>query len=138
MNWTLKRSKPEADGVFGTLFDENGAQIAVTLEHAFDARNGDGSYEAKTAPGTYTCTRYDSPDHGYQVFVLNHVPPFQGKAVTFIEIHIGNYNKDSDGCILVGSHRNGEMIMDSKVTFTSIMDLLKNVDSFTLTITEGD
>lgn len=135
MNLTLKRNKPEVDGVFGVLFAENGQQIAVTLEHTF---NVDGNYEAKTAPGLYKCVRYNSPEHGYEVFVLENVPPFRGQKVTYIEIHIGNYNADSDGCILLGSHRNGDMIMDSKVTFNAFMDLTKDVDSFTLTITEGD
>jgi hypothetical protein len=126
MNWTLKH-KPEPDGVFGTMFDENGQQIAVTLEHSF---NG----VPKVAAGTYTCERHAPNRLPYETFELQNVPDFQGKPVTGILIHIGNYNSDSDGCILVGSHRNGEMIMDSKITFAKIMDLLKDVDSFLLTV----
>lgn len=47
--------------------------------------------------GTYEAVLYDSPSKGI-VYLLKDVPDR-----SMIEIHKGNFNKDSTGCILVGS-----------------------------------
>jgi hypothetical protein len=135
MDFTLKRSKPEADGVFGVLLDSSGKQIAVTLEHAFLML--DGVYEPKVAAGVYTCERHAPNRLPYTTFELQNVPDFLDKPVTGILIHIGNYNADSDGCLMLGSERNGDMIMDSKVTFNNFMALTSSIDSFTLTVIDN-
>jgi hypothetical protein len=135
MDIRLIRGSKTKDGIFGTMYDTNDNIVAVTLEHAFPSADK-LSWQPKTALGAYKCVRYDSPGHGYEVFTLENVPPFMGSKVTFIEIHVGNYNADSDGCILVGSEKNGNMIMDSKITFDKFMTLQKDVDNFTLTISE--
>lgn len=132
MNLTLKRTDYIADGIFGVLCDENYNQIAVTLEHAFGVEPG--TYVPKVARGIYTCSLHAPNRLPYTTFELQNVPNFQGKPVTGVLIHIGNYNHDSDGCILVGSERNGDMIMDSKVTFQKIMELQTGLEEFTLTI----
>jgi len=129
MNCTLKRNKWTLDGIFGMLYDENNKQIAVTLEHSYNCM-------PKVAAGTYTCVRHAPNRLPYATFELQNVPDFKGSIVTGILIHIGNYNHDSDGCILLGSERNGDMIMHSKKTFEAFMDLKKDVDSFILTITD--
>lgn len=129
MTFTLKRTEFLETGIFGILEDKDEKPVAVTLEHSFGCM-------PKLATGTYNCVRYNSPKHDYQVFVIEDTPDFKGKPVTYLEIHIGNFNSDSDGCILLGSHRNGDMIMDSQKTFYSFMDLTKDVDSFTLIVDE--
>ena len=57
---------------------------------------------------------------------------------TNILIHAGNYNNDSEGCILLGDSvimsGRGQMITNSKVTFAKFMDLMKDQDSFFLMV----
>lgn len=51
------------------------------------------------------------------------VPGFEG-----ILIHIGNYPKDTDGCILVGKNTVKGAVMESTATFKELYDVLKNAD----------
>lgn len=51
------------------------------------------------------------------------VPGFEG-----ILIHIGNYPKDTDGCILVGKNTVKGAVMESTATFKELYDILKNAD----------
>jgi hypothetical protein len=135
MNLTLKRTDYREDGCFGNIFDESGKQIGVTLEHAFDAGHGIGSYAPKIPPGTYKCVRGQHRlDHSTSPFETFEVTGVQGHSG--ILFHVGNYNKDSDGCILVGHGYGGDprMIYQSKMTFDSFMNLQHNVNEFTLTV----
>jgi len=141
MNLTLTRTEYDSFGIFGRLTDENGNILAVTLEHGYDIGNGDGSYGPKVADGVYTCLRHAPNRLPYVTFELQNVPDFQGNPVTGILIHIGNYNHDSDGCILVGHgivsdpDRPGtNMITSSAITYNKLMAMLDGLDSFTLTI----
>jgi hypothetical protein len=132
MNFTLTTNQCGLYGVFGEMKSEDGKFIFATLEHAYPCDSG---WAPKVERGkTYECVRYDSPDHGYPVFVLKSVPDFQGQPVTYIEIHIGNYNKDSKGCILLGLKKGTGMIEDSGEAFKQFMELQKDVNSFTLTV----
>jgi hypothetical protein len=74
----------------------------------------------------------------FQAFEVQNVPDFQGKPVTGILFHVGNFNADSDGCILLGSvlYNVNEpwMIRSSTPTFNKFMALQKNVTEFTLTV----
>lgn len=137
MNLTLKRNEALESGIFGVLLDDQGQQIAVTLEHAYDSGNGDGSYSPKTPVGTYTCVKgqhqlahMTSP---FETFEVTNVPGH-----TNILIHKGNYNDDSEGCILLGlavqNTDTGKMITSSAPTFNKFMALQHNVDEFILTI----
>ena len=51
------------------------------------------------------------------------VPGFEG-----ILIHIGNYPKDTDGCILVGKNTVKGAVIESTATFKKLYDILKNAD----------
>jgi len=134
MNLILKRTDFIDTGIFGLLTDTDGNQVAVTLEHAFDSGNGDGTYAPKIPNGVYTCQRsqhrLEGMDHDFTTFQIMNVPNH-----TNILFHWGNYNQDSDGCVLLGNERNGDMIMNSKVTFQKFMDLQNGLDTFTLTVT---
>lgn len=134
MNCVLTRKQARTDGVFGELRDESGNLLSVTLEHAFS--DGAGGFKPAIPAGTYTCTRYLSPKHGYEVFVLQNVPGH-----TFCEIHIGNFNRDSDGCVLLGETvqimATQQMITNSGATFRKFMKLQEGVDSFPLVIRKG-
>ena len=133
MDLILKGRNPTADGVFGMMCRaDTGEQIAVTLEHAYVM--ADNSWGAKVAAGTYVCQRHPPNRLPYETFELQNVPDFQGQPVTGILIHVGNYNRDSEGCILVGESCSAAMILSSTSAFNSFMGLQQGVDSFTLTI----
>jgi hypothetical protein len=136
VNFTLKRTDYEADGILGTLTasDKNGQVAFASLEHAFDTFDGVGTFIPKLSRGTYTCQRRLSPHFGFEVFEVLNVPNFEGKPVTFIEIHPGNFNKDSDGCILVGTIRVNDTIVHSVDAFKAFMALQNGIDQFTLIV----
>jgi hypothetical protein len=77
--------------------------------------------------GVYLMERYISPKHGYEVFKLRDVPGRDD-----IEIHIGNYIRDTLGCPLVG---NGWTVLNglpaltqSAKTYQTFMAKLKGAD----------
>jgi hypothetical protein len=47
--------------------------------------------------GSYAVTSYYSTKNGRNVPLLNNVPGYQ-----YVEIHQGNFPKDTDGCLLLG------------------------------------
>ena len=72
--------------------------------------------------GTYKVTRFFSPKRQYFVGLLHDVP---GRSM--IEMHIGNFPHDTDGCILLGMRRiNDYEIAESAVAFESFMEELTN------------
>lgn len=70
--------------------------------------------------GTYKAAIYESPKHGRTVILLKDVP---GR--TYIEIHQGNYLKDTEGCILVGKYQKAGAIWHSIATLNKIVKSLK-------------
>ncbi len=132
----LTRLEYRQDGIFGQLQSDDGSFRCQTLEHAYFEN---GSYTPKVAAGIYTCVRGEHELLGmtttFTTFELQNVPPFQGKPVTGILIHWGNYNKDSEGCILVGlRNQDDKMILDSKIAFEAFMAALDGQDQFTLIV----
>ena len=53
------------------------------------------------------------------------MPAFEG-----VLIHIGNYPKDTEGCVLVGKNTVVGAVMESAVTFRRLMDRLKGVSGY--------
>lgn len=126
----LTRNDFRADGIFSTLTDEQDNVLAVTLEHSFN--------NLPVIPsGIYLCVRGDHYLHGMTT-------PFSTFEITGVEGHVGllfhwgNFNKDSEGCVLVGEaigkSGGAEMITNSRVTFEKLMTLLTGVDQFILTV----
>lgn len=70
--------------------------------------------------GSYPLSLYDSPARGYKVPLLHDVDKR-----SMIEIHIGNWPKDSRGCILVGRKASEGAIEHSKDAFERLMSKLK-------------
>lgn len=141
MNLILTRTEATQDGIFSELTDENGTHVCVTLEHAYDSGEGNGSYAPKLKPGTYQCVRGQhrlaKMKLPFTTFEITGVPGH-----TNILFHVGNYNDDSEGCILLGKMttylENHKCITHSKDTFASFMDMQNKVDEFTLTVKESN
>ena len=53
------------------------------------------------------------------------VPAYEG-----VLIHIGNYPKDTEGCVLVGRNTVVGAVMESAATFRKLYDRLKDVEGF--------
>lgn len=134
MNLKLSRNAFEADGVFGVLTSLDGSCIvAVTLEHAFPSVAEPITYSPIIPPGEYRCVR--GPHQ-----LAHMIRPFETFEITGVAghskvlLHAGNTNRDSEGCVLLGSKRVGSMITFSEVAFERFMKLQAGVDVFTLTV----
>lgn len=129
MTLKLIRREFREDGIFSELLDENGKIIAHTLEHSYDSK-------PKLYDGGFVCVRGTHRLHNMVPFETFEITGVQGH--TGILFHIGNWNKDSDGCVLVGSgiaqSSQGQMITGSIQAFSEFMELLKDQDSFDLIV----
>lgn len=137
MNLILKNIDFLNDGIFGLLVDVDGNVLFHTLQHAYDSGQGNGSYAPKLKPGDYNCVRglhrLERMTQDFTTFEITNVPGH-----TNILFHVGNYNEDSEGCVLLGLDEidsNGKhMLISSRVAFQEFMELLKDLNSFTLTV----
>lgn len=128
MNAYMARLYYRNDGIFGKI--TIGDLTLFTCEHAY--KNSQQEWKPKAPPGQYTCTRYLSPHFGYEVFQLQNVKGCQN-----IEIHRGNTEVDSHGCILLGIGLNIQVVgavTQSAKAFDDFMNYLVGQDSFTLII----
>lgn len=129
-SFTLKRDLFRDDGIISTLSDKDGNIVAHTLEHSYDKL-------PKIPNGVWKCQRGNHRLHNmtedFSTFEVMNIPGHDN-----ILFHWGNYNKDSDGCILMGNkavESNGvEMVTSSKDTFAKFMASLDGVDEFVLTV----
>ena len=131
MDLTLKRLKYESWGTVSSLLDENSNQIAVTLEHAYKQDNG--LYRPKLNLGEHPCVFGEHMlDHGpVKTYEILNVPGHSG-----ILFHIGNFaQKDSSGCVLLGTELGDQMIMESRMAFMRFLALQDQKD-FTLTVVD--
>lgn len=135
MNAKLTRLQYTKYGIFGTLIC--GDIRFQTLEHAYLSQGE--VYVPKVAKGTYLCVRHEPHRLPYVTFMLQAVPDFEGDPVTGILIHIGNYNEDSIGCVLLGKGvdltSSPPMILDSRQAFAEFMLLQSSCESFYLEVT---
>jgi hypothetical protein len=126
MNLKLKRFSFAENGIFGRLFDEQDNVIAVTLEHSYDN-------VPKIPVGLFVCKRgmhrLESMTEDFETFEITNVPGHSD-----ILFHQGNYNKDSKGCILVGSTLGPDMICESRKAFEKLMQLQSGLNLFTLQV----
>lgn len=56
--------------------------------------------------------------------LINNVPGFSG-----IRIHVGNTDKDSDGCILVGKNKIVGKVIESKNTYQKLYQILSEANN---------
>ncbi len=136
----LVRLQKRSDGVFSRLYNDHGVPIAFTLEHAYPAIDSD-SWVAKIPNGTFTCVR--------GIHCLHNGVPFPTFEITGVAghknllFHAGNFDKDSEGCCLIGrdivTQADGsEMVTDSKRTFGEFMSNLHDINEFSLVVMEEE
>ena len=125
LNRTTLQSDPT--GTLGELI-LNGKIICQTLERPWK----DNTPEISCIPtGEYLCKRTNSPKFG-ETFEITNVPNR-----THILMHSGNYVTDSTGCVLLGmiSDRSSSYkIFKSKIARDKLMEIMKDEQSFKLTI----
>lgn len=102
--WLTPRS------TMGTLAVD-GEQVAFTLEPPTAVNK-----PRAIPPGTYSVVAHYSPRFGRPMPMLAAVPDFSD-----VLIHVGNYPHDTEGCILVGSARTVDMVLDSRVCWDVLM-----------------
>lgn len=122
MKLKLVRVAETDHGIFGHLTCDSDPFNCVTLER----------HDIAIPTGTYGIDMYQSPEHGWVPILLN-VPNRY-----YIEIHEGNFEYNSKGCILVGEHRaeieGKDAINNSKVTLAKLLAVLKNQKDISITI----
>lgn len=126
----LKRIDRGAQGIFGQFINDDGATICETLEHAY--QDYSGKWVPKLPSGNYSCVR--------GIHRLKDMVPFETFEITGVEGHVnilfhpGNYNEDSEGCVLMGKERVGNMITESRDTWSQWMAVMVGIDSFQLQV----
>lgn len=147
MNLILRRTAFTSDGIFGAIFDETNDQLFRTLEHAYSL---DDTVDAplanvvgvgflpKVPAGKYTCVRgqhkLKSTPTTFTTFEITGVPGHSG-----ILFHPGNFDGDSEGCILLGvavalDAKAQPMLVNSRRAFEAFMELQGGLDSFELIV----
>ena len=135
MDLSLIRFEFRPDGIFSKFLNSEGNQIFVGLEHAY--YNVPDNWFPKLVDGDYKCVRgmhrLEGMTQDFETFEITNVPGHTG-----ILIHAGNFNFDSDGCVLIGisigqiSGRQG--ITQSKAAFQQFMNMQLGCDEFVLSV----
>ena len=79
--------------------------------------------------GEYKCSRYPSKRFG-KTFIVMNVPGRDG-----ILFHVGNWEKDTSGCILLGIERTHKSLLWSRPAIDRFRDAMEAHDYFHLVIT---
>lgn len=129
MDLKLKRLDCAEDGIFSELCDMEGKVLFRTCEHSYNDK-------PKVYTGTFKCVR--------GVHQLHTGPKFETFEITGVSghsnilFHVGNWQHDSEGCVLVGEaiceSRQGRMVTNSRHAFEEFMKLQDGVNEFTLTV----
>lgn len=138
MDMVLRRKDGADDGIFGELASIDGFFLCATLEHAYEGPPGGPEFVAKLPAGVYTCVRgIHRLAHMANTFETFEITGVLGH--TNILFHVGNYNGDSAGCVLLGDKSvnlpNGmRAITCSREAFADFLDFQEGFDAFQLTV----
>lgn len=131
VSFVLTHTRFCADGIFGELKKLDGTHVCYTLEHSYDNK-------PKLVDGIYNCLRgphrLHSMTEDFTTFEIKGIPDFDGKPVTGVLFHWGNYNSSSEGCVLMGTTQDLTMIGNSRKAFANFMESLDGVDNFKLKV----
>lgn len=140
MNLTLNRTKASGDGIFGEILDDKFNFLFVSLEHAYSDPDKPFIYITKIPAGEYVCKVGEhclkEGEPKFMTFEVTGVPGHTG-----ILFHTGNYNCDSEGCILLGlqignKKDGGKMITQSRQAFKRFIDIQEGVNEFKLKVVD--
>lgn len=132
MKIKLKRIALKKDYTIGKLYIDD-VYFCDTLEDAVRDLNKNGKFDngekkiySQTAIpyGTYEVKWTYSPRFKKYTPQLMNVPQFEG-----IRIHAGSYNKDTEGCILLGENKKVGMVLNSRVTINKFYPIIKDACS---------
>ncbi len=144
MNMLLQRLRYENDGIFSLLMQDNKTveKPFSICEHAYPSGVAEYTWLPKVLPGEYCCVRGKHRLHGmtedFETFEITDVLGHSG-----ILLHWGNWNEDSQGCLLVGdafakAEHDGmkgvDLVTNSRAAFKRFMDLQLGVSTFQLTV----
>lgn len=122
MELQVQRIAKKSAYTIGRLY-VNGERFCDTLEDCVRkiGAGGKGKIKGKTAipAGRYLITLTRSPRFKRVLPLLHDVPYFDG-----VRIHAGNTAADTDGCILVGENKKVGMVLNSRATEESLMQVL--------------
>lgn len=126
--YTLNRIIIANTAILGILRDENKFELCRTLENPYRATTKDSAIPC----GVYECQKDNTGK--FQFYKVLNVPNRSN-----IEIHQGNYESDTEGCILVGETWS---IVNNKLAITksvATINKLKTIlpEKFTLKIIES-
>lgn len=126
------------DGIFYVLFVD-GVKLCDAMTHSYT--DPDGSLVSKTPNGQYECKRGLHKLHNglpFETFEVMGVPGHSG-----ILFHKGNFNRDSEGCFLLGTQTTGITngvrawgVMNSAAAFEKFMRELEGRDTVSLRIAD--
>lgn len=122
MRLVLLRDRLTSKSTTGRL-ELDGQLVCFTLE---DKYRGDDP--ANKVPGTtcIPCGTYEvvithSPRFDVDMPLLLNVPGFTG-----VRIHPGNTDRDTEGCLLVGSTRGPDQVLGSRVAYEVVFKLIRD------------
>ena len=89
--------------------------LSILQKMKVDAKTAipEGSYEVQTS----FSNRFQKT-----MPILLNVPAFEG-----VRIHVGNYAKDTEGCLLLGTGFTKDMVTDSRMAFEAFFNKLKAI-----------
>lgn len=80
--------------------------------------------------GVYEVLVTHSPRFGVDLPLILNVPGFSG-----VRIHAGNYPKDTEGCVLVGTTRGPDQVLGSRIAFEEVFELIQAARARAETVT---
>ena len=126
LNLRLVREPSRNGATLGKLY-LNGLYFAETLEdqdRALEGTDGKLKVKGETAIpcGDYKVILNDSARFKERMPLVLDVPFFEG-----IRIHPGNTIEDTSGCILVGTLRHNNTLLNSRVAYNALLDRIHRV-----------
>jgi len=109
--------------------DVNGEYFCETLEDRIQPKGVKIDGQTAIPEGFYTVKIDMSKKFKKLMPHIIDVEGFKG-----VRIHVGNYPKNTEGCILVGFVRKIDYILRSRDAFDKLMSILVKADKITLTI----
>lgn len=130
MEITVKRIAKKQAYTIGKMYID-GAYFCDTLEDRVRDLTKEAKVPGKTAipTGKYPVIINFSPRFKKNLPLLMNVPYFSG-----VRIHSGNTAEDTEGCILVGENKAVGKVLNSRTTFTRLMERLQKADKIYITV----